>query len=238
MAPHARPQAHRDALPAVDHVLLLHRRLLRAPHPSRTPHARRRSRPIRYLQQALHHARHGDGLLFPDPRRPCRPRQFPDPDHDRRQGPRLPAHQPAQLVSLHHRRPADDLHHPRRRRRYRLDLLHSAQHRIPSDQRHQRRPRHLHLRLLLNPYRPQFHRHHPPHARPGHDAGIVCHFSSGRTTPPASFRCSARPSSPSRSCSSPSSGSSTSASSIPRSAAIRSSFSISSGSTRTPPSTS
>ena len=31
------------------------------------------------------------------------------------------------------------------------------------------RTRHLRCRLLLHPYRTEFRRHHPPHARPGHD---------------------------------------------------------------------
>ena len=55
------------------------------------------------------------------------------------------------------------------RRRHRLDLLHAVQRRRLE---HQRRPdgaRHLHRRLLVDPDRPQLHRHHPPHARPRHD---------------------------------------------------------------------
>ena len=58
----------------------------------------------RDLQQAVHHARRGDGLLLPDPVDPGGARQLPDPDHDRREGPGVPAHQPAQLVHLHPRR--------------------------------------------------------------------------------------------------------------------------------------
>ena len=136
VAPDRGPQAHRAAVLDVDHVLLLHRRFLRAADPPGTADPGRRPGPGRHLQQALHHARPGDGLLLPDPRRARRPRQLPHPDHDRGQGSCLPAHQPAQLVPLHHRRHADDLHDPQRRRRYRLDLLHSAQHRVPEDQRH------------------------------------------------------------------------------------------------------
>ena len=40
----------------------------------------------------------------------------------------FPAHQPAELVSLHHRRHAVSALHVERRRRYRLDLLHPLQH--------------------------------------------------------------------------------------------------------------
>ncbi len=40
----------------------------------------------------------------------------------------FPAHQPAELVSLHHRRRDDAALHADRRRRYRLDLLHALQH--------------------------------------------------------------------------------------------------------------
>ncbi len=138
VALHHRPQAHRPALPDVDHLLLLHRRLLRAAHPPRTAHPRRRPRPGRHLQQTFHHARHGDGLLLPHPLDPRRARQLPRAHDDRRQRSRLPAHQPAELVSLHHRRRHDAALHAHRRRRYRLDLLHALQHRL---HQHQNRSR-------------------------------------------------------------------------------------------------
>ncbi len=51
---------------------------------------------------------------------------FVDPHDGRRQGSGAAQDQPAQLVSLRHRRLHDDLHHGRRRRRYRLDLYHAA----------------------------------------------------------------------------------------------------------------
>ena len=56
------------------------------------------------LQQDVHHARRGDGLLLPDPVDPRDARQLPDPDHDRREGPGVPADQPAELVHLRARR--------------------------------------------------------------------------------------------------------------------------------------
>ena len=86
-----------------------------------------RGRPAsgRHLQQGVHHARHDHGVLLPDPGRARRPGKFPGSDHDRRQGPGLPAHQPAELVPLHHRRHPDYALHADRRRRYRLDVLHA-----------------------------------------------------------------------------------------------------------------
>ena len=57
----------------------------------------------------------------------------------------------------------------RRRRRHRLDLLHALQH-APTRTRNvmPTGARHLHHRLLVDPHRPQLHRHHPHAcARPG-----------------------------------------------------------------------
>jgi hypothetical protein len=65
---------------------------------------RQRPRPGRHLQQTLHHARHGHGFLLPDPLDPRGAGQLSGPADDRRQRPRLSPHQPAELVSLHHRR--------------------------------------------------------------------------------------------------------------------------------------
>ena len=70
-------------------------------HPPGADHAPGRPGAVGDLQQALHHARRGDGLLLPDPVHPGRARELPHPDHDRGQGPGLPAHQPAELVHLH-----------------------------------------------------------------------------------------------------------------------------------------
>ena len=59
-----RPQAHWPAVPDVDYVFLFHRRLLRVTHPPGTVDSGGRPGTGGYLQQALHHARQGDGLLF------------------------------------------------------------------------------------------------------------------------------------------------------------------------------
>ena len=98
--------------------------------------------------------------------------------------------------------------------------------------------RRLHRRLLVDPHRPQLHRHGAHAARAGHDAGSGCRSSSGRSTRPASSWCWRRRCSRSRCCWWSPSGCSRSASSIRRSAAIRCSSSTCSGSTRTRPSTS
>ena len=124
------------------------------------------------------------------------------------------------------------------RRRYRLDLHHAALHALPEHQRRHRGAGHLHRRIQLHLYRPQLHRHHPPDARPGHDlvphaalrmvalrgqhphgarhAGAGHHAGAGRSRAHRRHR---------------------RLRSRPR-AAIRSSSSTCSGSTRTPPSTS
>ena len=72
-----------------------------------------------------------------------------------------------------------------RRRRHRLDVLHAVQHRVVDDQRDPDGARHLHHRLLVDPHRPQLHRHDPPDARAGHDLVPACRCSSGRSTRPA-----------------------------------------------------
>ncbi len=62
----------------------------------------------RDLQQDVHHARRGDGLLLPDPVDSRGARQLPHPDHDRGEGSGVSADQPAQLVHLHPRRRLHD----------------------------------------------------------------------------------------------------------------------------------
>ncbi len=42
----------------------------------------------------------------------------------------------------------------------------------------------LHRRLLLDFHRPEFHRHHSPHARPGHDLDAPAAVPAGPITPP------------------------------------------------------
>ena len=57
--------------------------------------ARRRPRVRRDLQQAVHDARRDDGLLLPDPVDPGGARQLPRAADDRREGPGVPAAEPA-----------------------------------------------------------------------------------------------------------------------------------------------
>ena len=128
--------------------------------------------------------------------------------------------------------------HVRRRRRYRLDLLHALQHHVFEHLGDRHRPRHLHRRLLLHPHRPELHRHRPPHARPRYDlvphAAVRLGQLRHRPDPGPRHPCGrhhARPGLLRTRCS-------TSASSIPRWAAIPCCSSTCSGSTRTPPSTS
>jgi hypothetical protein len=154
-----------------------------------------------------------------------------------REGPRLPQDQPAELVPVRHRRHA----HPRRpragRRGHRLDLHHAALHALPEHPRPHRGHGHLHRRLQLHLHRAELHRHHPPHALPRHDlvpyaalrvVALRASLLMVLGTPVLAIAW----------CWSRWSASSASASSTPPRAAIRCSSSISSGSTRTPPSTS
>src|SRR5437660_5398322 len=128
VAVHHRPQAYRTALPALDHILLLYRRLLRAAHSSGVADSSRRPGASRYLQQAVHHARHGDDFLFPDPLNSRRARELPRALDDRGERPGLPENQPPELVSLHHRRRDDVALHADRWSGYRLDVLRAFQH--------------------------------------------------------------------------------------------------------------
>ena len=67
-------------------------------------------------------------FFFLIPSIPGGARQLPGPDHDRREGPGVPAHQPAELVHLHPRRALHAGRGAQRRRRHRLDVLHAVQH--------------------------------------------------------------------------------------------------------------
>ena len=140
----------------------------------------------RHLQQVLHDARRDHGVLLPDPVDSGGARQLPDPADDRREGPGVPAHQPAQSLHLLDRR---HLHALRAWSRGGVDTgwtFYTPYSSVGLEhQRHPDRARRLHRRLLVDPDRPQLHRHHSPHARAGHDAGSACRCSCGRTTPPA-----------------------------------------------------
>jgi cytochrome c oxidase subunit I len=75
-------------------------------------------------------------FFFLVPSVPATHRQFSHPHDGRRQGPGAAQDQPAELVSLHHRRHHGHLHHGRGRRGYGLDLHHSALHALSEHQRH------------------------------------------------------------------------------------------------------
>ena len=130
LAAHYGPQAHRVAVPRVDYVLLFRRRVLCPRDAAGTVDAGRRSGAGRYLQQAFHHARPGDGVLFPDSFYSRRAGEFPGTPDDRRQRPRVPSHQSAELVPFHYCRHRDAALHPERRRGYWLDLLYALQHNL------------------------------------------------------------------------------------------------------------
>ncbi len=57
----------------------------------------------------------------------------------------------------------------RRRRRHRLDVLHALQQHLQQHLRDGHGGRHLHHRLLVDPHRAEFHRHHAQDARAGAD---------------------------------------------------------------------
>ena len=96
--------------------------------------------------------------------------ELPCSDDDRGQGSGFPAHQPAELVSLHHWRRCCILH---------CMLTGGVDTGGPSTrpfstaftqhERHRGRTRDFRRRILLDPYRTEFHRHDSPHARAGHD---------------------------------------------------------------------
>ena len=150
-------------------VLFLRRRRVRRADPARSGDAGRRPRLRRDLQQALHDARRDDGVLLPDSRHSVRARQLSRPDHDRREGPRVPEIEPRELVHLHPRRPVHALRARHRRRRYGLDLLRPIQHGLVDDERHPDGARHLHHRLFVDSHGPELHRHDSPDARAGDD---------------------------------------------------------------------
>ena len=122
------------------------------------------------LQQAVHHARRDHGLLLPDPVDSRGARKFPAAADDRRARCGLSTLEPAELVHLHHwARTLALISAIVRRRGYRLDVLHALQHDLLEHSRDADGHRRLHRRLLLDPDRPEFHRHHSQHARAGPD---------------------------------------------------------------------
>ena len=81
----------------------------------------------------------------------------------------FPQAEPAELVHLHRRRPVHAVFGDRRRRGYRLDVLHALQQHVLEYAGHCRGDRRIHHRIFLDSHRPEFHRHHSQDARPGHD---------------------------------------------------------------------
>jgi hypothetical protein len=104
----------------------------------------------------------------------------------------FPPHQSAELVPLHHRRRDHAALHAHRRRRHRLDLLCAVQHILHQYENCRGRHRDLYRRIFFHPYRPELCGHHPSHACPGDDLVAPASYSSGPTTPPASFNFWAR----------------------------------------------
>ena len=184
LAAYLGPQEDRDPLSHLDHLLLFYRGYLRRHDPARTGNSRRRPTRVRRLQQDVHHAWHHHGLLLPRPLDTGHARQLSDTADDRRQRSGVSQDQPAELVYLHRRRTLHVLCSAHRRRRYRLDLLHSVQHQLLEYQSDGRGGRYLHRRLLLDSHRPELHRHHSPDAGARHELVPACPCSSGPTTPP------------------------------------------------------
>ena len=237
VAVYHRSQAHRTALSVLHHGLLLRRRRIRRRHALEPADAGRHLL-SRHLQQAVHHARDHHGVLLPGPVDSRDSGQFSGAADDRRARSGVPANQSIELVYLH--RSAASLRSPRssRRRGYRLDFLCALQLDLFEYARDPGRARRLRLRLFVDSHRPELHRHDPHDARAGHDlgssaavhVGALCHqldpgagHAGHRDHHGACWAWNEY---------------FTPASSIRPSAAIRSCFSICSGSTRTRPCTS
>src|ERR1051326_5035444 len=163
------PQAHRHPLPLQHHHHVHARRLLRHDDAHRAAHARGGRPHQRHVQQILHPARRGDDLLLPHPRHPGGARQFHPADHARREGPRLSAAEPSELVRLHRRGGDRALRDHHRRRRHRLDVLHAVLDAVLEHARLRDDVRRLPGRLLVDSHRSEFHGHDPPDARAGAD---------------------------------------------------------------------
>src|SRR5215213_4077508 len=163
------PQAYRSPLPGFDHVLLLHRRSVRADDSPRAADAAGRFPSVDHVQQSLYPARHHNDLFLPDTVDSGHAGKLSDPDDDRREGSRFSTHQSVELVHLHAGWRDHDLRAARGRCRYRLDVLHTFQHDLLKLVRRRNRPRNLHQRLLFNPDRIEFHRHDSHDASAGDD---------------------------------------------------------------------
>ena len=123
---HHRSQADRHHVLRRLLHLLLHRRPDGAVHAHRAGAARAAVPVQRAVQPAVHHARHGDAAVLRDPDR-VRVRQPGAAAADRRARRGVPAAERVLVLAVPVRRDDRDrrLHHPRRRRRLRLDRLHA-----------------------------------------------------------------------------------------------------------------
>ena len=169
---HHRSQADRHHVLRRLLHLLLHRRADGAVHAHRARDARVAVPVQRAVQPAVHHARHGDAALLRDPDR-VRVRQPGAAAADRRARRGLPAVECVLLLAVPVR--CDDrdrrLHHPRWRRRLRLDRLLAADRRDPLTRRWRRSVDHGPGRRWSG-HHPRWrqHDHHGGlHARAGHD---------------------------------------------------------------------
>jgi len=94
---------------------------------------------------------------------------FPRAHDDRGQRSRLPARQPAELVSLRYRWRDDDALHADWRRRHRMDVLRSFSTNFTNTKIVEAGLAIFRRRVLVHPHRPQLRSHHSPHARARHD---------------------------------------------------------------------
>ena len=174
---HGRPQAHRRHVSGWSIVGVFHRRHVRAAGAADAadaqPHAVRQGADDRgYLQPRLHPARRHHGVPVHHSVGARRARELRLAPDAGRQGRRVPAPQPGQLLSVVHRRPDGRDRHDFRRGRHRLDVLHAV---LNHHQRHRHADDHgrVHSRILIDLHRNQFRRDRAQAARPRH--GLVRH---------------------------------------------------------------
>ena len=126
----------------------------------------------RGLQPRLHAARRDHGVVLPDPVDPQHLRQFPHPADDRRARPRLPAAQPARAgTSTSSAGCSRSACWSRGGVDTGWTFYTPLSSMFANGQRGAGGDGDLHRRLLVDPHRPELHRHHPQAARAGHDLG-------------------------------------------------------------------
>ena len=186
-------------------LAFLARRHLRAARAPRALHARQDDHRRGDLQPLLHAARRGHGVPLHHPERAGGARQLHPADHARREGRRLPAAQPAELLHLRLRRRASccaSIVHGGGR--HRVDVLHAVLRADARTVRHLDDARRVHPGVLVDPHGPQLPRHRSTRcARPGITWTRLPLFVWAHLRDGASCRCWRRRCSPSRcSCSS------------------------------------